>query len=160
MGLWQMGWHPGAFGTLRAVCGLCGRRLTREFCGGISRGKTAWGAVPEQQFCGSNPAVSAGRKKYKIKGGGRKAPTSQSQRPAMRAVSKDCGIPLPCRPRWSVLRIFKFEVVGRAKNPAFPSGRAVSGWRQYFFPLKVQSLRRYIKEKGRGKALPEEFLTF
>lgn len=69
--LWRRGWHPGAFGTLWAVWGLCGRRLTREFCEGISRGKTAWEAVPEQQFCGSNPAISAGRKKYKIKGGGR-----------------------------------------------------------------------------------------
>ena len=76
-------------------------------------------------------------KKHKIKGGGRKAPTSRLQRPAMRAVSKACGIFPLHRPRWSVLRIFKFKVVDRTKNPAFPNGCAVSGWKQYFFSLKV-----------------------
>ena len=60
----------------------------------------------------------------------------------------------------SVLEIFKIKVVGRAKNPAFPRDCAVSVWNQYFSPLKVRTLRRYIKEKGREKSLPEEFLTF
>ena len=100
------------------------------------------------------------KKKHKIKGGGRKVPTSRSQRPVTRAVSKACGISPLHRPGWSVSGIFKIKVVGRTKNSAFPSGCAVSGWRQYFFPLKVQTLRRYIKEKSREKSLPEEFLTF
>ena len=79
-----------------AICGLCGRKLTKKFFENISRGKTAWAAVPQRQFLGAKPAISACRKKYKIKGGGRKALTSRSQRPAMRAVSKACGIsPLP-----------------------------------------------------------------
>ena len=110
-------------------------------------------------FVGQIRRFRPAEKKYKIKGGGRKAPTSRSHRPATRAVPKDCGIsPLP-RPGWSVSGIFKIKVVGRAKNSAFPSGCAVSGWRQYFFPLKVQTLRRHIKEKGRKKSPPKEFLT-
>ena len=47
----------------------------------------------------------------RIKGGGRKAPTSRSQRPAERGVSRDCGI-LPQRKlRWSLNRLFGFQVV-------------------------------------------------
>ena len=76
----------------------------------------------------------------------------------MRAVSKACGISSLHRPGWSVLRIFKFKVVGNAKNPAFPNGCAVSGWRQYYFPLKVQTLRRYIKEKSWAKLSLGKFL--
>lgn len=60
----------------------------------------------------------------------------------------------------SVFEIFKIKVIGRAKNPVFSSGSAVSVWNQYFCPLKVQTLRRYIKEKIREKRPPEEFLTF
>ena len=97
-------------------------------------------------------------KKHKIKGGGRKAPTSRSQRPATRAVSKACGISPLHRPGWSVSGIFKFKVVGRAKNPAFPSGCAVSGLGRGFLPLKVRSLRRYIKEKGWAKLSLGKFL--
>ena len=99
-------------------------------------------------------------KKVLDKGRWSQAPTSRSQRPATRAVSKACGISPLHRPGWSVSGIFKIKVVGRAKNSAFPSGCAVSGWRQYFFPLKVQTLRRYIKEKGREKLPIDEFLTF
>jgi hypothetical protein len=59
----------------------------------------------------------------------------------------------------SVFEIFKIKVVGQSKNPAFPRDCDVSVWNQYFFPLKVQVLRRYIKEKGGAKSPPEEFLT-
>ena len=56
---------PGTLRRLWAVWGLCGRRLTRRLFWGVSpEGKAAWEAVPEQQFCGSNPAVSDDRKKY------------------------------------------------------------------------------------------------
>ena len=65
------GWRPGTPRRMRAVWGLCGRRLAREFFEGISRGKTKWEAVPQRKFCGSKPAFLADRKKYKIKGGGR-----------------------------------------------------------------------------------------
>ena len=44
----------------------------------------------------------------RIKGGGRKAPTSRSQRPAERGVSRDCGISPQRRARWSLTRFFEF----------------------------------------------------
>ena len=48
----------------------------------------------------------------RIKGGGRKAPASQSQRPAVRGVSRDCGISPQRRARWSLKGLFGFRVVG------------------------------------------------
>ena len=62
--LWWKGQHPGTLRKLLAMCSPCGQRLARTFGGDIFRGKTAWAAVPEQQFCGSNPTISASRKKY------------------------------------------------------------------------------------------------
>ena len=44
----------------------------------------------------------------RIKGGGRKAPTSRSQRPAVRGVSRDCGISPQRRARWSLKGLFEF----------------------------------------------------
>ena len=44
----------------------------------------------------------------RIKGGGRKAPTSRSQRPAVRGVSRDCGISPQRRARWSMKPLFEF----------------------------------------------------
>ena len=65
--LWWKGQHPGTLRKLLAMCSPCGQRLARTFGGDIFRGKTAWAAVPEQQFCGSNPTISASRKKYRRK---------------------------------------------------------------------------------------------
>ena len=44
----------------------------------------------------------------RIKGGGRKAPASRSQRPAERGVSRDCGISPQRRARWSLQPFFEF----------------------------------------------------
>ena len=62
----------------------------------------------------------------RIKGGGRKAPASRSQRPAVRGVSRDCGISPQRRARWSLNRLFGFQVVvdlrksrGSKRFPAF-----------------------------------------
>ena len=109
---------------------------------------------------GTTAAVLGGKsdgfglpKKVLDKGRWSLATTSRPQSPAVR------GFPgFWYRRRF--FEIFKIKVVGRAKNPAFPSGCAVSVWNHYFSPLKVRTLRRYIKEKGREKSLPEEFLTF
>ena len=149
-------WHSKAMGRVRPVWAEIWRR---SFMGSISRGKTVRWADLAAAFGGKSGGFGQPKKKHKIKGGGRKAPASRSQRPATRTVSKACGISPLHRPGWSVSGIFKIKVVGRAKNSAFPSGCAVSGWRQYFSPLKVQTLRRYIKEKGRKKSPPNEFLT-
>ena len=44
----------------------------------------------------------------RIKGGGRKAPTSRSQRPAERGVSRNCGISPQRRAGWSLKGLFEF----------------------------------------------------
>lgn len=159
MRLWQNSQHPRHRGGCGPCGGLCGRRLTRRFWGISPEGKRCVEAAWEAVLRAKSDVSASRKKKHKIKGGGRKAPTPRSHRPATRAVPKDCGISPLLRPGWSVLRIFKFKVVGGARNPAFPRGCAVSGWKQYFFPLKAQTLRRYIKEKGRKKSPPKEFLT-
>ena len=89
----------------------------------------------------------------RIKGGGRKAPASRSQRPAVRGVSRDCGI-LPQRKlRWSLNRLFGFQVVvdlrksrGSKRFPAFSPTLCTA-------MLRVsQKLRRLNKER---KSRPE-----
>ena len=80
----QRGWHRGAPRRLRAVCGLCGRRLTRTFCGGMSRGKTAREAVPQQRFSGGKSGNFGQPKKVLDKGRWSLATTSRPQSPAVR----------------------------------------------------------------------------
>ena len=111
-------WHPGALGRLWAVWGLCGRRLVKEFCEDISRRKPTWEAVPEQQFCGSNPAVSASRKKYKIKGGGRLRPPPAHKAPQCGAF-RDFGTDVGFRDFGLSARWWDCEVLQSQAVPAF-----------------------------------------
>ena len=70
------------------------------------------------------PAVSPGPGTFdfrtRIKGGGRKAPVSRSQRPAERGVSKDSGILPQRRLRWSLKGLFGFQVVGGLRKSRGP----------------------------------------
>lgn len=54
VGLWRSDQHLGTLGGFRAVCGLCGQRLTREFYRGISRGKTVQWANLAAAFGGKS----------------------------------------------------------------------------------------------------------
>ena len=115
-----------------------------------------WAAVPDRFGMGvfSLPVPFwRMKRKARIKGGGRKAPTSRSQRPAERGVSRDCGISPQRRARWSLNRLFGFQVVvdlrksrGSKRFPAFSPTLCTA-------MLRVsQKLRRLNKER---KSRPE-----
>ena len=151
--LWQNGWYPWAFGILRAVCGLCGRRLAKRFCDGISRGKTTWEAVPQRRFCGSNPAISASRKKVQDKGRWSLATTSRPQSPAVRGF-----VGLWYRRRFSGLRSFS-AVVG-LRGATVPSSSGVFHRRcemRGFFRVNFASL---YQRKGRRESAVQAVLKF
>ena len=133
------------------MCGLCERRLARRFCEGISRRKTTWEAVPEQQFCGSNPVVSAGRKKYQIKGGGRERPPPAHNAPqcgAFRNYGTNVGF-----------QYFQ-DLGGRSGQKSSVSKRLGRvGLVPIFFLSENKEIASLIKDKSPRKAPPEEFLT-
>ena len=110
------------------------------------------------------PAVSPGPGTFdfrtRIKGGGRKAPVSRSQRPAERGVSKDSGILPQRRLRWSLKGLFGFQVVGGLRKSRGPRGlpvfsptlcTATAGQRRDRRNDPAQSWRPKSAVKGAGK---------
>ena len=110
------------------------------------------------------PAVSPGPGTFdfrtRIKGGGRKAPVSRSQRPAERGVSKDSGILSQRRLRWSLKGLFGFQVVGGLRKSRGPRRlpvfsptlcTATAGQRRDRRNDPAQSWRPKSAVKGAGK---------
>lgn len=66
----------------------------------------------------------------------------------------------PSPPTW-VVGFEDFQIQGGRwdKKSSVPKRLRCVGLETIFFPLKAQTLRRYIKEKGRKKSPPKEFLT-
>ena len=117
VGLWRRGQQRGTPRKLRAVWGLCGRRLTWEFCEGISRGKTTRGAVPVQQFLRVKSGGFGRPKKVLDKGRWSLATTSRPQSPAVR------GFPgFWYRRRFSRFRSFSAVVGLRGATVSSSSG--------------------------------------
>ena len=96
----------------------------------------------------------------RIKGGGRKALASRSQRPAERGVSKDSGILPQRRLRWSLKGLFGFQVVGGLRKSRGPRRlpvfsptlcTATAGQRRDRRNDPAQSWRPKSAVKGAGK---------
>ena len=76
---------PGTLRRLRAVCGLCGRRLTRRFFGGgISRGESSMGSGTRAAVLWVKSGGFDRPKKVLDKGRWSLATTSRPQSPAVR----------------------------------------------------------------------------
>lgn len=117
-------------GYVRPVWAEAGKVILR----GYLQRKNSLGSGTTATVFGGNPTISACRKKYKIKGGGRKAPTSGHNGPQRGPCQRLAGFPLSTglggrfqefsKSRWSVeQKIQRSQAVSlcRAGDNIFPS---------------------------------------
>ena len=147
------GVHLRAFGTLRAVWGLRGRRLTREFCEGISRGESSMGSGTRAAVLWVKSGSFGQPKKVQDKGRWSLATTSHPQSPAVR------GFPgLWYRRRFSRFR--SFSAVVDLQGATVPSSSGVFHRRcelRGFFGVDFASL---YQRKGPSEIAVRRVLNF
>ena len=116
--LWRRGWHPWALGMLRAMYGLCGRRLTRRFLQGYLQRGNSMGSGTAAAVLWVKSGSFGQPKKVLDKGRWSLATTSRPQSPAVR------GFPgFWYRRRFSRFRAF--SAVVELQSATLPSGSTV-----------------------------------
>ena len=143
---------PGTLRTLRAVCGLCGRRLTRRFLQGYLQRENNMGNGTRAAVLWVKSGGFGQPKKVLDKGRWSLATTSRPQSPAVR------GFPgLRYRRRFSRFRLF--GAVVKLRGTTVPSSSGVFHRRCEMGAFSQTILASLIKDKSPRKEPPEEFLT-